>query len=178
MRSEAVSRVRLVFSLFDVNGNGHLEADDFDLMAARVDEAAVASDEGERAAMRAAFRRYWTTLRTELDADHDGRISFDEYTACVLSPERFDETIDEFAEALSTLGDPNGDGTVQRPVFVALMTAIGFDRSNIDALFDAFGPSDDDRIAKETWAAGIREYYAPETADTPGNLLVGPAPTP
>ncbi len=178
MRSEAISRVQLVFSLFDANGNGHIEADDFDLMTARVVEAAVESDEAAKTAMVAAFRRYWTTLLTELDTDHDGRVSFDEYTACVLSPERFDATIDEFAVALSTLGDPDGDGLIERPLFMALMTAIGFDRANIDVLFDAFGPSDDDRITTATWAEGIREYYAPDQADTPGNALVGPPPSP
>ena len=35
------------------------------------------------------------------DVDHDGRITFEEFRACALSPERFDETIDEFAVALA-----------------------------------------------------------------------------
>lgn len=169
---EATKRVALVFSLLDADGNGVLSEGDFDLMAERVVRAAPDADPPARSAMRAAFRRYWTTLRTELDAGGDGEISFEEYTACVLSPERFDATIAEFAEALATLGDPDGDGLVERPLFVALMTAIGFERANIDALFDAFGPTDTDRIPVRTWVVGIQDYYAPDKAGIPGDELV------
>ncbi|AUA15272.1 EF-hand domain-containing protein [Streptomyces samsunensis] len=171
MRTEATKRVAHVFSLFDANGNGILEADDFDLMAGNVVEAAPDSDEAAKDAMRAAFRQYWTTLVTELDTNDDGKVSYEEYVACVLSPERFDTTIGVFAEALAALGDPDGDGLIERPRFVALMRAIGFQRANIDALFEAFGPSDD-RIQVATWVAGIKDYYAPDKAGIPGDLLV------
>jgi Ca2+-binding EF-hand superfamily protein len=172
MRAEATQRVALVFSLLDANGNGVLDAEDFTLMADRVAAAATRSDEGDKDAVRAAFERYWTTLRAELDANGDGVISFEEYTACVLSPERFDATITAFAKALAALGDPDGDGLVERPEFMALMLAIGFERANIDALFDAFGPTADDRVPVPVWVEGIRDYYAPDKAGIPGDHLV------
>ncbi|MFD7287941.1 EF-hand domain-containing protein [Streptomyces sp. NPDC059863] len=173
MRTEALDRVKLVFTLFDVNGNGYLEADDFELMATHVVQAVPSADDAAKSAMVAAFRTYWTTVVGELDADGDGKISLDEYVACVLSPERFDEAVDEFAETLSALGDLEGDGLVRRPTFVALMTAIGFRLPNIHSLFDAFGPTDADRIARVTWADGIRDYYDPTKAGIPGDHLVG-----
>ncbi|MFE8956344.1 EF-hand domain-containing protein [Streptomyces althioticus] len=172
MRDEAAKRVELVFSLFDANGNGVLDSDDFDLMTGRVLAAATASDDGAKDAIRAAFRRYWTTLSTELDANGDGVISVDEFRPFVLDPERFGPTIAEFAEALSALGDPDGDGLIERPLFVSLMRAIGFEEANIHALFDAFGPDADDRVAVSTWAVGIKEYYAPDMAGIPGDRLV------
>ncbi|MDX3849265.1 EF-hand domain-containing protein [Streptomyces sp. AK02-01A] len=173
MRTEALNRVKLVFSLLDADGNQYLEPEDFELMAKRVIQAAPDADEAEKNAMLAAFRKYWTTLAAELDANHDGRISFEEYTACVLTPERFDETVGDFAESLAALGDPDGDGLIERPLFVALMTAIGFELANIHALFDAFEPTDSDRITVETWAFGIKEYYRPDKAGVPGDHLVG-----
>lgn len=173
MRPEAIDRVRTVFALLDADGNGFLEPDDFDLMADRVIEAAPDSDQAARAAMLAAFRRYWTTLAAELDTDHDGRVSFDEYTACVLAPERFDGAIGEFAEALAALGDPDGDGLIERPLFADLMDAIGFERTNVQALFDAFEPDETDRITVRVWDEGIRDYYRPDLAGIPGDHLVG-----
>ncbi|PRY40431.1 EF-hand domain-containing protein [Umezawaea tangerina] len=173
MRAEALDRVTLIFSLFDVNGTGHLEADDFDIMAGNVVRAARDSDDNSKHAMVTAFRRYWETLVAELDTDHDGRVSFDEFTACVLSPERFEETVRDFAEALAALGDPDGDGMVERPLFQALMTAIGFAPGNVDALFDAFRPSRSDRITVTAWIAGIKDYYRPDKAGIPGDHLVG-----
>lgn len=173
MQAEAVDRVRLIFTLFDADGTGYIEADDFELMASRVVAAASDSDDTAKNAMLAAFRRYWTTLEAELDVNNDGKVSFEEYRACVLSPERFDETVSDFAESLAALGDPDGDGLIERPVFVALMTAIGFERANIDALFDAFGPSDSDQIEVTTWVEGIKDYYRPDKAGIPGDHLVG-----
>ncbi|WP_329133746.1 EF-hand domain-containing protein [Streptomyces sp. NBC_01476] len=172
MRTEAVNRVKLVFTLFDADGNGFIEAADFELMAARVIEAVPDADEARKNAMLAAFRNYWTTLATELDADHDNKVSFEEYAACVLAPERFAAAISEFARSLAAMGDPDGDGLIERPVFVALMTAIGFDLPNIHALFDAFGPTAADRITVPVWVAGIEEFYAPDKAGIPGDFLV------
>ena len=172
MRAEALDRVRLIFTLFDVDGSGDLRANDFELMASNVLEAVPDADDAAKNAMRSAFDKYWATLATDLDANDDGRISFDEYTACVLSPERFDETISEFAESLAALGDPDGDGLIERTVFVALMTAIGFELANIHALFDAFEPTDSDRIPVPVWVAGIKEYYHPEMTGIPGDHLV------
>lgn len=173
MHKAAIDRVKLIFALLDADGTGSLETEDFELMATRVVAASPDSGDAAKAAMLTAFRRYWTTLAAELDANRDGHISFEEYAACVLSPERFDGAITDFAEALAALGDPNGDGLIERRVFVALMTAIGFERVNIDALFDAFEPSDTDQITVSVWAAGIKDYYSPEKAGIPGDHLVG-----
>jgi Ca2+-binding EF-hand superfamily protein len=172
MRTEALKRVRLVFGLFDADGNGVLEAEDFDLMSARVVRAVPEADEARRRAMIGAFRRYWTTLVDELDANHDNRIDPEEFTACVLSPQRFHAAINDFAEALAAMGDPDGDGLIERPAFVALMTAIGFDLPNIHALFDSFGPDAEDRVTVPTWAEAIREFYDPDAGETTGNHLV------
>jgi hypothetical protein len=173
MRSEAIERVRLVFGLFDANGNGYLESDDFGLMSDRVIQAVPEAEEDAKAAMVAAFGTYWTTLSRELDTNRDGKIRFEEFKSRVLDPERFDDALDDFATSLANLGDLAGDGYVTRPVFVALMTAIGFALPNIHALFDAFEPTADDRIAAATWLTGIKEYYGPELAGIPGDRLVG-----
>ncbi|MGW4159892.1 EF-hand domain-containing protein [Streptomyces sp. NPDC004788] len=172
MRTEAAQRVELVFSLFDANGNGVIDSNDFDLMTNRVLKAAADSDDAAKDAVRAAFRRYWTTLATELDADGDGVITVDEFRPFVVDSTRFGPTVTEFAEALAALGDPDGDGLIERPLFVSLMTAIGFEEKNIHALFDAFGPDAEDRVPVATWATGIKDYYAPDMAGIPGDRLV------
>ncbi|WP_340381043.1 EF-hand domain-containing protein [Streptomyces sp. SS7] len=174
--TKANDRVELVFSLFDADGNGVLESEDFELMGKRVIAAVPEAGDNAKSKMLDAFRRYGETLVRELDANGDGRISPEEFTAIVLDPQRFDATVDEFADALAAMGDPDGDGFVERPHFTALMTAIGFQRLNIDALFDAFEPVDGDRVPAVTWADGIRDYYRPEKAGIPGDhLIVGTA---
>ncbi|APU15555.1 MULTISPECIES: EF-hand domain-containing protein [Actinoalloteichus] len=172
MQAEALDRIKLIFNLLDADGSENLAADDFELMAARVSAAATGAGEDAKSAALAAFRRYWSTLASELDADGDGVVSFEEYTACVLSPERFEETINDFAESLAALGDPDGDGLIERPLFVALMTAIGFDLAGVNALFDAFEPTEADEISVATWVAEIKDYYSPDKAGIAGDRLV------
>jgi len=172
MQTAALNRVRLVFTLFDADGNGVLEADDFALMADRVERAVPGASAAAKEEMTAAFRGYWETLVGELDANGDGKVDFEEYTACVLAPERFDGAVTEFARTLSTIGDLRGDGRVGRPEFVALMLAIGFAPANIHALFDALGPDGADRVTSASWDAAIREYYRPDADGTVGDLLV------
>jgi Ca2+-binding EF-hand superfamily protein len=172
MRAEALDRVQLIFNLFDVDDSGYLEAADFELMASRVVQAAPDSSKAEQKAAVAAFRRYWATLSEELDANHDGRISSDEFTACVLSPERFDDTISYFADTYTALGDPDGDGLVDRDRYIALMLAVGFELANTNALFEAFEPNDADQIKVSTWVAAIRDFYHPEKAGTAVDYLV------
>ncbi|MET7644318.1 EF-hand domain-containing protein [Streptomyces sp. NPDC005426] len=171
MRSEAVKRVKLVFTLFDADGNGVLESDDFDLMSSRVAAAVPGADEARKQAMRAGFTRYWNALAGGLDADHDGRITYAEYEACVLSPERFDEAVDAFAAGFARLGDLDGSGAVTRPVFIGMLRGVGFDLPNIHALFDAFEPDDADRIGVDVWEAEIKNFYAPDKGGIPADLL-------
>ncbi|WP_052848774.1 EF-hand domain-containing protein [Streptomyces avicenniae] len=173
--SAAVSRAGLVFTLFDANGNGVIEADDFELLGQRVLAVSEGADEAAKDALLDSLRGWWTTLVTELDTDGDGQVDPEEFNAIVLAPERFGDALDAFAVALPALGDPDGDGLVERPLFVALMTAIGFAVPNIQALFDAFGPDAEDRVTTDVWAQGIRDYYAPDKVGIAGDALVGGA---
>ncbi|MEU4806201.1 EF-hand domain-containing protein [Actinosynnema sp. NPDC023587] len=176
MRDAAVERVSVVFSLFDADGSGSLTAADFEFMARRVVAVADGSDAAATRAMTAAFRRFWETLAAELDADGDGAVTWAEFRSCVLSPERFDATVAQFADALVELGDPDRDGLIARPRFRALMTAIGFEVANVHALFDAFEPSDEDLVEVDTWRRAIVDFYSPDQAGIPGDLLVGERP--
>lgn len=178
MHPQAARRAELVFTLFDADGNGVIEAEDFDLMTDRVVAAAQGPDAGRGpdaaalSAIRYAFGRYWTTLAAELDADGDGCVTREEFAPFVLSPERFGPTVEEFARALANLGDPDDDGLIERPLFVALMLAIGFQPDNVHALFDAFAPDGEDRIMVGTWVAGIKDFYTPDLVDIAGDRLV------
>lgn len=170
MRNEAVNRVKLVFTLFDADGNGVLESDDFDLMSSRVAAAVPGADEAPKQAMRAGFTRYWDTLAGELDTDQDGRITYAEYQACVLSPERFSGAIDQFAAGFARLGDLDGSGSVTRPVFTGMLRGSA-STCRTSKPFEALRPDDADRIGVDAWEAEIRNFYAPDKAGIPADLL-------
>ncbi|MDR3034152.1 MAG: EF-hand domain-containing protein [Kitasatospora sp.] len=172
MGHEAFQRAALVFTLFDTNGNGVLDAEDFDLMTERLLTVAEDSPAADRQALADSLSRYWQVLSETLDTNRDGLISPEEFRGFVLNTELFGVTAAAFAEALAVLGDPDGDGLIERPRFLSLMTAIGFERPNIESLFNAFGPDAEDRITVGVWAEGIRDYYSPEKVGIPGDHLV------
>ncbi|MFJ5229383.1 EF-hand domain-containing protein [Kitasatospora sp. NPDC088391] len=171
MTEQAHRRAALVFTLFDANGNGVLDAQDFELMTERVLAVADDSAPAHRQALADSLDRYWQQLTT-LDTDGNGVVDAEEFGGFVLDPDRFGPTAAAFADALAALGDPDGDGLIERPRFLALMTAIGFEKPNTEALFDAIGPDLADRIAVTDWAREIRHFYAPDRPDALGNHLV------
>ncbi|MFF2525050.1 EF-hand domain-containing protein [Streptomyces liangshanensis] len=172
MRTEAVDRVRTVFALFDADGNGVIEADDFELMADRVLDVTPGAPDARRSAALSGFRAFWAALAGELDAHGDGRIDFEEFKAVVLAPERFDAAITEFAEALTEVADPDGDGLIGRADFVAVLTAIGFAAPNVESLFEGLEPTASDQVTTSAWAEAIRDYYRPDLAGIVGDRLV------
>ncbi|KDN82151.1 EF-hand domain-containing protein [Kitasatospora cheerisanensis] len=168
----AYQRAALVFTLFDANDNGVLDAEDFDLMTERVLAVADDSSQADRQALSDSISNYWEVMAKTLDVNGDGLVTPTEFRGFVLNPDLFGATAAVFADALAKLGDPDGDGLIERPRFLALMTAIGFEKPNIEALFNAFGPDASDRITVEVWAQGIRDYYSPEKVGIAGDRLV------
>jgi Ca2+-binding EF-hand superfamily protein len=172
MNPQAIDRAKLLFSLLDANKNGFIGPDDFELSAGRVIAVASGSTDVAKEAFVTTWRRHWETLAIELDVNRDNKVSFDEFVACVLSPERFADTVSGFAETLAALGDPDDDGLIERSAYRALMTAIGFEEGHVDAAFDALEPLESDQISVSAWVIGIKDYYAPDKAGIAGDRLV------
>ncbi|MFD5558588.1 EF-hand domain-containing protein [Streptomyces sp. NPDC127068] len=172
MRAEAGKRAALVFSLLDANKDGVLEEADFALMADRLAGAADRSTAEAKTVMRAALSRYWETLLTSLDSDGNGVISISEFTACVLSPERFKTMVTAVADAVAGLSDHDGSGRVERGYLRKLLASINIDPSSSDAMFDALGPDEQDSVRTDRWNESVRDFYDPEKFDIPVDLLV------
>jgi hypothetical protein len=56
-----------------------------------------------------------------------------------------------------------------------MLRGVGFDLPNIQALFEALGPDDADRVRVDVWETEIRNFYAPDKGGIPADLL---APSP
>ncbi|MCX0241996.1 EF-hand domain-containing protein [Streptomyces drozdowiczii] len=174
MRAEAVERVRLVFTLFDADGNGAIEADDFELMARRVTAAVPEAGAEKRDAMVTAFRTFWKALAENADTNRDGKVDPEEFRTVVLDPQRFGPALAEFAGALTGVADPDGDGLVERETFMAVMAAIGFAQPNTRALFDALEPVGTEQVAVPAWSEAIREFYTPDATGVSDHLVGQP----
>ncbi|MFC4119803.1 EF-hand domain-containing protein [Nonomuraea zeae] len=163
-------RLRIRFSLLDADGDGRLQAEDFDLLAGRIlDALAVKRTSAKATALLEACRTYWQGLVAALDGDADDVVTFEEYAAALRDDAHFDQYGQPYVHALASLADWNEDGQVERADFLACMTAIGFGRPQVERIYAELGF--DGAVAAEEWEAAIRDFYLSATADTPGQFL-------
>jgi Ca2+-binding EF-hand superfamily protein len=167
MKSTALDRIKVRFEMLDANGNGYLEANDFDALAdIIITTMGAAKDAPKSRAVIDGYRHYWRGLVSSLDTDKDGRVSFEEYAKA--AHDEFDQHGLPYARAVAAIADPDDDGLIEKADFARCMTAIGFPADYTEALFAAAGGGGD-RIATGAWVDLIRSYYTsggPHAADT------------
>ncbi|MFC4119805.1 EF-hand domain-containing protein [Nonomuraea zeae] len=165
-----LARLQARFALLDVTGDGHLRAEDFDLLAERVLNALGMELDSDKA--RALFdgcRTYWRGLAATSGGAQEDLVTFEEYAAAALDADHFDVYGQPYARALAALADRDDDGYIESADFLACMTAIGFPLSRVKQLFSTL--SYKDRITTGAWQAAIKDYYVNTSGDTPGQLL-------
>ncbi|GIG68807.1 EF-hand domain-containing protein [Phytomonospora endophytica] len=163
-----LNRLKYRFDLLDANGNGYLQAEDFEVLAERVIAAFGTATPQAQEAVRAGHRRYWEGLLGALDADADQQVSFAEYASGLHSA----EPIGAYADAVAAIADVDGDGFIEKADFVACMRAIGF-RDGIEGVFTDLDTDNDSRVTPREWSAAIREFYLSDAADARGHQLAG-----
>ncbi|MGW4795770.1 EF-hand domain-containing protein [Nonomuraea sp. NPDC004297] len=165
-----LARLRARFLLLDVNGDGYLQAADFDLLAWRVlDALPVKPDSVQAAALREGCRTYWQGLVTTSGKDADGLVSFVEYAAAIPDDAHYTHYGQPYARALAALADWNEDGQVERADFLSCMIAMGFAEPQVERIYAEL--SFDGAVPAEDWKAAIRDFYVSAAADIPGQLL-------
>ncbi|MFC5829594.1 EF-hand domain-containing protein [Nonomuraea insulae] len=167
-----LARLRTRFSLLDANGDGRLQAEDFDLLAGRVlDALAVKRNSVKATALLEGCRIYWQGLVAASGGEGHGEVvSFEEYAAVIPDDDHFDHYGQPYVSALADLADWNEDGQVERADFLACMAAIGFAEPQVERIYAEM--SFDGAVAAEDWKAAIRDFYVSAAANTPGQLLV------
>ncbi|MEV0390688.1 hypothetical protein [Nonomuraea sp. NPDC050643] len=165
-----LARVQARFSLLDVTGDGHLRAEDFDLLAERVINALAMDRDSDKArALIAGCRTYWQGLAGIPGGEQDSVVTFEQYVAAAPDAGHFDAYGQPYASALVALADRNDDGYIEPADFLACMSAIGFTLHRAKQLFNVL--SRKGRIATGDWQMAIKDYYVNVSADTPGQLL-------
>ncbi|MFB9908780.1 EF-hand domain-containing protein [Allokutzneria oryzae] len=167
------------FAMFDVDGNGQLEAEDFEQLAARL-VGALGGEPDSALARRVheGYQELHAALVREIDADGDGRISRQEFVTGMarVAGDRsgFARMIEPLARTNLQLCDADGDGVLDREEFARLLGLFNAAAlPEAERIFDQLDTSGDGRLSVEEILDALRDFYVSTDPGSPGNALFG-----
>ncbi|MFD9598655.1 EF-hand domain-containing protein [Kitasatospora sp. NPDC086009] len=168
---------RRIFSMLDTDGDGVISRAEY---VARVDRAAAAVGRDARDPLVVAARTAHEEVWRQMDADHDSRVTFEEYRSWA-GHDAFEATCRPALGSLFDLADADADGRLTREEFSRLRTATGNAEGDVDAAFDALDPDGGGTVDRDTYLAAIRDFLTTGTssmASVYGDGRPAPAPVP
>ncbi|MFC5723497.1 EF-hand domain-containing protein [Streptomyces gamaensis] len=151
---------RRVFAMMDRDGDGVISADDY---LSRIDRVVKATGRTEDDPLVATARAKGLKAWGVMDANADGRLTFEEYDAWV-DGEKFDTICQYALGSLFDLVDADGDGALDRAEFTTLRTALNNPPGNAEAAFGALDTDGDGRVARGAYLAAIRAYVVGDSS--------------
>jgi len=164
-----------MFDLYDVNRDGYIEAADY----ARVGEGfatgtGCAPGSADFEKLRATYLGFWEQLRQAADADHDGKVTREEFMASYETLLAMRETIAGVSQAILQMTDRDGDGKISHAEFAANLQAYGVDAPAAAEAFRHLDRDGDGFIDTDELLQNVDEFFYGEDENAPGNWLVGP----
>ncbi|UQW99349.1 EF-hand domain-containing protein [Streptomyces sp. RerS4] len=148
------SAKRRIFDMLDVDGDGVISQSEY---LARVDRVASAMGRGAADPVVDAARNAHEVVWQDMDGDHDGRVSFEEYRRWA-GHETFDRSCRPALGSLFDIADFDGDGRLDRDEFTRLRVAAGNVGTDADAAFDGLDVDRDGFVDRDAYLAGIRDF--------------------
>jgi Ca2+-binding EF-hand superfamily protein len=155
------------FRMFDANGDGYIDKDDYVVMAERIASAARAGDRTRANGLIEAARVRFAQLE-KADTDGDGRVSEEEYLAAAMRQLPASPEMDAMHEALARGGfasfDIDGDGLLNLQDYVLTHVAFGLNPP-LQGVVDRFRHFDfngDGVITFDEYLANYRRHQLSE----------------
>ncbi|MFF4378151.1 EF-hand domain-containing protein [Kitasatospora sp. NPDC001547] len=143
-----------IFAMLDANGDGVISRSEY---LARVDRvvSALGFEAGHPVvlAARAAHEGVWQ----DMDADQDGRVTFEEYREWA-GPEAFERSCRAVLGSMFDIADADADGRLTRDEFVRLRTAMGNAKSDVETAFENLDTDRDGYVDRDAYLEGIRGF--------------------
>ncbi len=153
------ARVR-VFAMMDADGDQVITRHDY---LSRIDRTVLATGRTEDDPLVVAARTEGIKAWGAMDANNDGKLTFDEYNAWV-GADKFDNVCQFALGALFDLADADRDGAVDKAEFTTLRTALNNSPGNAAAAFDALDADGDGRVSRDAYLASIRAYIVGDSS--------------
>lgn len=167
-----------LFHIYDVDGNGVVTREDFDLKAqavARIRNIELADDQYRQ--LHAKIMEDWEKLQHTVDTNNDHKVSLSEWLdhgAVITNDAEMYETVMREAEEVFDAFDADKDGVLQRDEVIVMLTAWGVDTEAMASTFSRLDRSGDGRLSTDKLKTLLRQFHHSDNPDDPGNYFFGP----
>lgn len=163
--SEYERRIAARFAVFDQDGNGWIDREDFSAAAKSLLAefgATARSDKGQ--ALYAGAEAFWQGMAGIADRDGDQRITREEFVTGAVkrlrdNPERFAEIARPFLHAALAVADADGDGAATVADTVRMLKVLGVAEDIAAATAAALDTDADGRVGEQDVVPAFARYF-------------------
>ncbi|NUS42534.1 MAG: hypothetical protein HOQ24_02395, partial [Mycobacteriaceae bacterium] len=175
------SKVRAHFQLFDHDGDGLLQAEDYTVVADRVAAAFGHPPDSKAAAdLRAGYAHCWASLCRVAGANVVNGIGYAAYaralTTLVQDPAGYERNIHPIVDAFLAAADTDGDQVLNRTETHTLLCAFGARPRDARAAVLRLDTNGDGVINVDELDEAFRDYFTSDDPGRIGNALFGARP--
>lgn len=167
------------FTVLDADADGVITSDDLTAIGTRVCEQLHIAGSPQAAAILETYASWWEQLRSDCDADGDGRITRAEFAQAMLTgggdPEAYyGQQLGKQVSLLADAMDADGDGFIEPTEYLALFGAApSLDPEVVQAAFEHLDADGDGRISREEFKAGVAHLFLSSDQARPGTSILG-----
>jgi Ca2+-binding EF-hand superfamily protein len=171
-------KFKRLFTLFDFNGDGYVQAGDFeDLLIRIANVMKVSPDSAEYRRLRFASRAVWDFVFKDAEVSGDYRVDLREWLShCeqLVKVRYFEHTVPAAAGLFFDLFDQDKDGKISRDELVAFYQAFNMDGELAKRNFARYDRDGDGFLDKEHVVHLVQQFHTSSDLDAEGNAFFGP----
>ncbi|MEM9896066.1 MAG: EF-hand domain-containing protein [Bacteroidota bacterium] len=172
-------KVGYFFRILDLNGNGFLQGDDFEEMAAKIIKI-MKLEEGsyrERKVKEKALKLF-QTLAKDMNPFSYNQITEQEWINFFLSyvindEERLNDYKELIFNFMFDFFDQNRDGFINKAEYQDFFKIFGLDQSFVDDAFDKLDHSKVQKVSRYDLMAALEDYFTSTEEEVKGNWVFG-----
>jgi|SRR5215469_10807585 len=167
------------FATFDLDADGFLTSDDLMALGALACQQLRITGSPQAAAILDSHASWWEQLRTDCDADGDGRISRAEFAKAMISgggdPQAYyHQQLANLQSLIAQALDADGDGFIEQAEYLAAFDGTPVpDRQAALATFERLDADQDGRISREEYTTAAAQFFLSNDPADPGTSFAG-----
>ena len=171
-------KISRLFSFFDADGNGVLEAEDMDLIVENFSKifAWEMGDENSKN-FGSAFKKYWRKLMMVSDTNNDDAITLAEfvqaYERTLVNDNTYEQFVKPFLDNIFPLIDIDKDGSLQLNEFTKLYEGFRNPAENAKNVFSLLDINGDGALSREEVYQHFYDFHFSQDTTKPANFFFG-----